>query len=273
VGSSVGAINGAYFAGAPDAQGVAQLDAIWRRLHRRDVFPFTWRSVFGLLTHRDYIVDSHGLRALLDRCLPYRNLEDAAIPIHVVATDVLDGGAVRLSTGPAADAVLASCAIPAAFPSVRIGERQLVDGGVASNTPISVAIELGVSRVIVLPTGFACALESPPRGAIANALHGITLMIARQLATEVERFRDRAEIVTVPPLCPLAVSPYDFSHASELIERAAVQTRRWLERGGLGKRQVPGAMRPHSHADGSETCEVPDEVKLPPTVHGSAETT
>jgi NTE family protein len=258
VGSSVGAINGAYFAGAPHAEGVARLDVIWRGLRRRDVFPFTWRSVFGLFTRRDYVVDSRGLRALLNKCLPYRNLEDAAIPVHVVATDVLDGGAVKLSTGSAAEAVLASCAIPAAFPSVRIGGRQLVDGGVASNTPVSIAVELGAGRVIVLPTGFACTLESPPRGAIANALHGINLMIARQLVTEVERFHERAEIITVPPLCPLMVSPYDFSHAGELIDRAAAQTRGWLARGGLGMHQVPGALRPHSHGDGSETCGVED---------------
>lgn len=251
VGSSVGAINGAYYAGAPNADGVAQLDALWCGLHRRDVFPFTWRSAVGLFTHRDYLVDSRGLRALLERCLPYRNLEDAAIPVHVVATDVLDGGTVTLSSGPAVEAVLASCAIPAAFPSVRVGERLLMDGGVASNTPISIALEFGAGRVIVLPTGFTCAVQSPPRGAIANALHGINLMIARQLVTEVERFRERAEIITVPPLCPLTVSPYDFSHAGELIERAAAQTRAWLERGGLEEDRVPGALRPHSHADPS----------------------
>ncbi len=255
VGSSVGAINGAYFAGAPNVEGVAQLEAIWRGLHRRDVFPITWRSIIRLFTHHDYLVDSCGLRALLEQRLPYRNLEDAVVPVHVVATDVLGGGTVRLSTGPAADAVLASCAIPAAFPPVRIGERQLMDGGVASNTPISVAVELGAKRLFVLPTGFACTLESPPRGAIANALHGLNLLVASQLVREVERYRGEAEIITVPPLCPLAVSPYDFSHAGELIERAAAQTRRWLERRGLDEHRIPGALRPHSHADGSETCE------------------
>lgn len=254
VGSSVGAINGAYFAGAPTLEGVAQLEAIWRGLRRRDLFPFTWRSVIGLFTRRDYLLNSHGLRALLEQRLPYRNLEDAVISVHVVATDVLDGGTVKLSAGPAADAVLASCAIPAAFPPVRIGERQLMDGGVASNTPISVAVELGAERLIVLPTGFACTLESPPRGAIANALHGITLMVAHQLVMELERYRGQAEIITVPPLCPLAVSPYDFSHAGELIEQAAAQTRRWLERRGLGKHRIPGALRPHSHDGGSEDC-------------------
>ena len=152
---------------------------------------------------------------------------------------------MKLSSGPAVDAVLASCAIPGAFPPVRVGEHHLVDGAVASNTPIRVALELGATRMIVLPSGYACALDAPPHGAIATALHAITLMIAHQLVMDLERCGGQAEIVTVPPLCPLAVSPYDFSHADELIERTAVQTRRWLQRGGLEKRRIPGALRPH----------------------------
>jgi NTE family protein len=51
--------------------------------------------------------------------------------------------------------------------------------------------------------------------------------------------------VTVTPLCPLALSPYDFSRGGELIERAAEQTARWLDRGGMGKHRIPGALRPH----------------------------
>jgi NTE family protein len=245
VGSSVGAINGAYLAGAPTLQGVARLEALWRGLRRREVFPVTWRSALGLFARRDSVVDPNGLRRLLEENMPYGELERAALPLHVVATDLLGGAAVPLSSGPVVDAVLASCAIPAAFPPVRIGERFLVDGAVASNTPIRVAIELGANRLVVLPTGYACALESPPRGVIANALHAITLLIAHQLVTELERFGGEVEIVTVPPLCPLAVSPYDFSKAGELIERAAAQTRQWLERGGMGKHRIPGALRPH----------------------------
>jgi NTE family protein len=247
VGSSVGAVNGAYFAGTPSAEGVAQLEAIWRSLRRREVFPVTWRSLLGLLTHRNFVVDPGGLRRIIEDRLPYRELEHAAIPLHVVATDLIAGGSVRLSSGPAVEAVLASCAIPAAFPPVRIGERYLIDGAVASNTPISIAVELGAKRVVVLPTGFACALEAPPRDAIGCALHAITLLIAHQLVAEIEHCREQVEIITVPPLCPLSVSPYDFSQAGELIERAAGQTQRWLNKGGLARQRVPSALRGHTH--------------------------
>ena len=247
VGSSVGAINGAYLAGAPTPEGVARLESIWRRLRRRELFPITWRSVIGLIVRRDFLVDPSGLRRLLEENLPYQDLERATVPLHVVATDLLGGSAVRLSAGPVVNAVLASCAIPAAFPPVRIGEHYLIDGAVASNTPIRVAMKLGSSRLIVLPTGFACALESPPRGAIASMLHAVTLLIANQLVTDLERYSGQVEIITVPPLCPLAVSPYDFSHTGELIEQAAAQTRRWLERGGMQKHRIPGALRAHEH--------------------------
>jgi NTE family protein len=106
-------------------------------------------------------------------------------------------------------------------------------------------MELGASRLVVLPTGYACALESPPRAAIALMLHAVTLLTARQLVTDLERYCAQVEIVTLPPLCPLTVSPYDFSRGDELIERAAAQTRRWLDQGGLGKHRIPGALRPH----------------------------
>jgi NTE family protein len=246
VGSSAGAINGAYFAGAPNAEGVARLEEIWRGLRRREIFPLTWRSMLGLVVRRNSLVDPGGLRGLLERHLQYGELEKAVVPLHVVATDLLHGATVRLSRGPAVEAVLASCAIPAAFPPVQIGERYLVDGAVASNTPIGVAVELGAKRIIVLPTGYACALKAPPRGAIACALQAITLLTAHQLVSEIEQFRDRVEIITVPPLCPLSVSPYDFSQGGNLIERAAEQTRRWLDKGGLSKDRIPGALRPHA---------------------------
>lgn len=248
IGSSVGAINGAYFAGAPHASGVAQLEFLWRGLDRHEVFPLALRGVLGLLGgRRSFAIDPSGLRRLCERCLPYQMLEQARVPLHVVATDLLGGGAVRLSEGPVVDAIMASSAIPVVFPPVRIAGRYLIDGAITGNTPISVAVELGAQRVIVLPTGFACMLEAPPASAVASALHAVTLLIAHQLALEFERLREQAEIITVPPLCPLTTSPYDFSRAGELIERAAEQTQRWLERGGLTRQRVPHALMVHSH--------------------------
>ena len=190
VGSSVGAINGAYFAGEPTLQGVSRLERLWCGLKRSDIFPWTWRRLFSFIRGRGHLVTSDGLKDLLDRNLPYRDMRDAALPLHIVASDALTGNAVVLSRGPVTQAILASTAIPAAFEPVEIDGRLLCDGAIASNTPVTTAIALGARRLIVLPTGFACAPERAPSGAIASALHAITLLTASQLVAELERIRE-----------------------------------------------------------------------------------
>ena len=251
IGSSVGAINAAYFAGAPNDEGVAKLAQIWSGLRRGDVFPFTFSSAVGLLRHPDYVVDPRGLRALIENNLPYSRLEEAVIPVHITATDV-EGIAILLSKGSAIDAILASAAIPGVFPPVQIDGQMLMDGAIAINTPIRVAADLGASRIIVLPTGYACALKEPPKGAIARILHAITLLIEWQLIRDLERqlIRDLERLahdIHVPTLCPLDVSPFDFSASQYLIRRAEESTRKWLDGSGLSRRSRPQELQAHRH--------------------------
>ncbi len=248
VGSSVGAINAVYFATRLTPDGVDRLERIWRTVRRQEVFPVsTLGAVVGMITRRGYLITQAPLRKLLQHHLPQVRLEDLPLPCNVVATDLLAGTEVRLTAGPAVEALLASTAIPGVFQPVCNAGRHLVDGGVTSNTPIVTAVELGANRVIVLPTGIACALTTPPRGMIAVALQALTFLIARQLVSDVERLRDRTEIVVVPPLCPLDVSSYDFSRGGELIDRAAESTAQWLEGGGLRSPTFPGPLLPHHH--------------------------
>lgn len=247
VGSSVGAMNAAFYAGMPTAEGVEKLAAIWRSLRRQDVFPITLRTLIGFIRRRDFLVEADGVRRLIDTHVPYRNLEEAKIPLHVVATDLLSGETIVLSKGSVAQAVLASTAIPAAFAPVQIESLYLADGAITCNTPVRVAIACGARRLIILPTGYACALEMPPAGAIACALHALTLLIARQLLHELHGLDSDIEYFVVPPLCPLLGSPYDFSQTNKLIDRAAQSTRTWLAEGGLTRRAIPNQMHTHKH--------------------------
>lgn len=247
-GSSVGALNCAYYAGDPTIEGIRKLETIWRSLRRRDVFQVTWRTMFGFVRRRDYLASSEGLRLLINQHLPYRNLEDAKIPVHIVATDILSAETVVLSDGPAADAILASAALPPAFPPVKREALHLADGAITSNTPVNIAVARGAQRLIVLPTGYACALQMPPTSAIATALHALTLLIARQLISELEHLDPKIEYFIAPPLCPLKGSPYDFSQTGELIERAVASTKAWLDEGGLEQPRVHAQLGLHKHS-------------------------
>jgi predicted acylesterase/phospholipase RssA len=91
------------------------------------------------------------LRRLISQHVERQELEEMPIPLHVVAVDVISGEELRLSRGPVLDAVLASAAIPAVLPPVPWADRDLMDGGVANNTPISHAVELGAQRITYCP--------------------------------------------------------------------------------------------------------------------------
>lgn len=247
VGSSVGALNGAFYASDPTLAGVERLANIWRGLKRDDVFPLSWWTLLAFLWRRDFLISHDGIRKLIDDHIPYRNLEDARLPVHIVTTDIITGDSVVFSRGPAAEAIVASTAIPGAFSPVRYGDYYLADGAVSSNTPVRVAVQSGARRLIILPTGHACANEAPPVGALANVLHALTLLIARQLVSELENLGPDIEYYVVPPLCPLVGSPYDFSRTAEHIERARLSTDDWLARGGLEQSEIPHELRPHDH--------------------------
>jgi NTE family protein len=229
VGTSVGALNGGWIASRPDGAGVGALADVWRSLSRNDLFPTRPILGFlGFLGRRPNLVPDNGLRRLLADHLEFSRLEDAPIPLHVVATDVLSGQDVLLSSGDAVEAIAASAAIPAVFPPVNINGRYLIDGGVVNNTPLSHAIALGADLVWVLPTGYSCALSEPPRGALAMALHALNLAVNQRLAVDVTRFEEAVDLRVIPQPCPIGISPADFSHSAELIERSHATTRKWL---------------------------------------------
>jgi NTE family protein len=233
VGTSVGAMNAAFLAGHGTGRpALDELAGIWASLRRRDIFAVQpVRSLLALAGRRDSVCGDHGIGRLITGGLSYPRLEDARIPLHVIAADLLTGEEALLSSGDAMSAVLASAAIPGVLPPVQRDGRTLIDGGLANNAAISHAVALGADRVFVLPTGYACALTETPAGPIAVALQALSLLIQQRLIADVARYADRVELVVLPPLCPLRISPFDFGHAPELVARAHAAAGSWLDTG------------------------------------------
>jgi NTE family protein len=163
-------LNGAFLAGRPDLSAIEPPRELWLSISRRDGFPMTVAGVVAALLGRwSSLFEPSGLRRLiLNARLGFSNLEHTSIPLHVVVTDIQRAAVAVVvvvvvvgSRGPAADALLASTAIPGIFPPVDIGSRALVDGGVLANVPLLEADALGAQRIYVLPT---CAQRMPPAG-------------------------------------------------------------------------------------------------------------
>ena len=155
VGVSAGAVNGAFLAHDPSVDTTERIAQLWSRVTTREALGLTWRSVFGLLGRQGYVADSSGLRRILERDLPYRSIENAAIP-GVFAPVLIDG-------------------------------RRLIDGAVAG-TPIAAAARLGATRLLVVPCGFTCVGGAVPRRALGRAMHAINLVGARQLRRDFDEY-------------------------------------------------------------------------------------
>jgi NTE family protein len=252
VGTSAGAINAAYFSKHPTIEGVANLAELWHGMRRDQIFPIRPALGFlGFVGRRDHLCPSGKLHSFLRLQYGTQQLDDSKVPAHVIAADLASGKEVCLSTGPSADAVLASSSLPGVFPPVVIDGRTLIDGGVTNNAPISHAVRLGATTIYVLACGHACALPKPPMAALAVVLQSVSVLIGRQLVHDVDRFESTCDLRIVPQICPLHVAPVDFSQAKQLIDSAYTSTHAWLEATNLGASDPPigksKAIEPHTH--------------------------
>jgi NTE family protein len=152
IGTSVGAINAAFWAlhPAPDV-GPWLLD-FWLKSNRSTVLPDGPLPMVGrLFQRRDHLTTQAGLLRALRSAIPDSVcLEDAAIPLAITSTDAERGERVVIRRGPMLPALLASTAVPGVWPPVEIGGRRLVDGGLVANCDLESAVEAGVTDAIAV---------------------------------------------------------------------------------------------------------------------------
>lgn len=136
-GTSVGAMIAALYAFNVDIEAIGSLA---RRLTMSKVTSFKLNKT-GFFT-------TESLRELILEYVGEVNIEDALIPLSIVATDINSGEEIILTTGSVADAVCASAAIPGIYIPVEINGRTLVDGGLVQNVPIEALQALGAGVTI-----------------------------------------------------------------------------------------------------------------------------
>ncbi len=227
VGSSVGALNGAFLAAGGHPEELAQ---IWRSLRFRDVFRFNWRILLRGVRETAVFSSGRRLRGLL-RELGARRFEDLDVPFAVVATDLATGDAVTLDQGPVAPALTASIAIPGLLPPVQLDGRCLVDGSLSADLPIGEAVRRGATEVWAM----RCACCASPK----YRFDSLTAIIAQTFGIAVDRTRPFCE--TAPPHVrthiwsaetEVHVPSMDFSATDALIAAAYRETKRRLATSG-----------------------------------------
>lgn len=94
------------------------------------------------------LLSNEKLGKILKEHIGDKKIEDAGIPLGIVAMDISTGEKVVLNKGSVARAAMASACIPGVFEPVEINEKVLVDGGIVENVPIETVQDLGADYVI-----------------------------------------------------------------------------------------------------------------------------
>lgn len=147
-----------------------------------------------------------------------RLIENMALPLGIVATDLQSGQGILFRRGDTGTAVRASSAVPAVFLPVRINNREYVDGGLVSPVPVRYTREMGADFVIAVD--ISSAPEGNPSGDPLQILLQTFAIMGRSINSW--ELRD-ADLVVRPALTGMGSG--DFAGKRRAIDagRAAMQ--------------------------------------------------
>lgn len=201
-----------------------------QRLSRRIQSYFKTKIRLASALYRPGILPMSDMEEFINYFIPDITIEETAIPFRAVATNLTSGECVILKEGSLRRALLASSAVPGAFPPVEINGRHLSDGGIICTVPVGCVLKEGANVVIAIAIDRDIILSSE--------LHTAVDIYVR--AGEIQGFHleeydlERADLVIRPALGSIHWT--DFSRSRELIslgEAAAME--RIAEIRGLAK--------------------------------------
>jgi NTE family protein len=230
VGSSVGALNGSAIAAYPSLAGTMMLREVWMSRQALEVFHAHPLGVMLSGLRRDQLsaFPQGNVRRLIERAQALTGMttfEQLRVPLAVVATDLNAGIPVVFRAGLLTPALLASTAIPGLFPSVRIDDREHLDGGVVDNTPLDIAINDGAKEVLAISLMGGGEYEAGPSNLPELIARTLQLSLHHQMLADYERMRDRARIVVLCPVtAPTATWEMKREHLEAVMESSRAAT-------------------------------------------------
>lgn len=230
VGTSIGAVNAAGIAADPSLEQVERMREMWCGVKAREIFPLNPVANCRALFREGALFSSHRWRQFLERRATYENIEEAAVPLRITATDYDEGRSVVFDSGPVLDAVMASTALPGIFPPCRLGARWYLDGAISDQLPLKVALDAGAHTIYVMAVG----VPSPPpdrRSPLAVLRHAVTILLFPRIrldALSLSGQHDSVRIIQVPSV-KTQVSLWDMSRHDELISTAYDTTKEFLQ--------------------------------------------
>jgi NTE family protein len=239
VGTSVGALNGAFLAADPTVETTLRLADVWRRLSE-DGGVFSGSLAERMSTavrSRTHLHRRGPLRQLLADHLPVERIEDLQVPFQCVAACIERAAEHWFDSGSLTDAVMASAAVPGLLAPVRIGDEHYLDGGLVNSIPVSRAVQLGAKTLYVLQVGRVDRPLTVPTRPWEVALVAFEIARRHRFAADMAALPDDvvAHVLPTGDEAPQGMAQLryrDVRQVSQRVERAHAATQAYLAAAG-----------------------------------------
>ncbi len=199
LGTSIGALNGAFVAADPTESGASRLAEVWEAVVREGVFlENPVRQAARVARYRTHLLSNAPLRHVVDAYLPVDRFEELPVAFQCVAACIEDASGRWFDSGELVWPVVASCAVPGLFPPVEIDGRHYLDGGLVHSIPVGRALALGATRIVVLQVGRVEQPLSPPRRPWEVATVAFEIARRHRYVHEIESVPADVELVVLP---------------------------------------------------------------------------
>ncbi|GAA5140400.1 patatin-like phospholipase family protein [Nocardioides marinquilinus] len=201
LGTSIGAVNGAFVAREPRLSVADRLTGLWRDVagSGRDVLgggPI--RTVRTAVTSGTHLYDAGPLQRRLDDELGDLAFADLPVRFEVCAAHVETSSEHWFTSGRVVDAVVASAAVPGLLPPAEVDGEHYLDGGIVNSIPLGRAVELGATRVFVLQVGRFDRPLKPPRRPWEVARVAFEIARRHRFVRELAELPDHVECHVLP---------------------------------------------------------------------------
>lgn len=180
-----------------------------------------WLDISEVSLSRFGLLSNEKMGALLEKNLGKKKIEDANIPLRVIATDITTGEKCIIDKGDLATAVRASACIPGIFIPVEREGKVLVDGGVVENVPVSAVRQMGAQRIIGVEL-LAHDATKKPENILEVLLNTFEFMISNVTRSQEKQF----DLLIRPKLSDF--DKVQTRQVEELIATGYKEAKKWL---------------------------------------------
>jgi len=209
-GTSIGALIAAFYA----------FGTSWERIRELTV-NIEWMDITGMSLSQYGLLSNEKICAIIEKELGEVLIEEAQIPLAVIATDISSGKRIIIRKGPVAEAVRASTCIPGIYVPVERENRLLVDGGLVENVPVTAVREMGAEYVIGVDLNAKQRFKKPEN--IAGVLIN-TVTVAMNNITRLHQ-KD-VDLMITPDTSTFSL--FDTEQTADLIEQGYRDARKAL---------------------------------------------